>query len=66
MDLAYTILSGKLDVNKKTCDIPFALVFEKDGIFYIETFLTEKDFFSDELINYYFLITGNTKKRLRN
>ncbi|MBW6534720.1 MAG: hypothetical protein K0B11_06900 [Mariniphaga sp.] len=62
MDLAYTILSGKLDVNKKSCDIPFALVFEKDGIFYIETFLTEKDFFSDELINYYFLITGKTKK----
>lgn len=62
MELAYTITTGTISVQDKSCSIPFALVFEEDGVFFVETFLSEKDFFSDEITKYYFSIIGKTKK----
>lgn len=62
MELAYTILSGSLSVKDRFCNIPFALVFEEDGKYFIETFLSDENFFSNELIQYYFTLIGKTKK----
>lgn len=62
MELAYTITSGTISVKEKCCDIPFALVFEEEGVYFVETFLKEKDFFSEEISKYYFSLIGKTKK----
>lgn len=52
MRLEYTITKGSLYVEGKNCEIPFALVFQENGVFFVETFLQEgffdrEDFFKE-------------------
>lgn len=41
----YTIISGYVEVDKKQCNIPFALIFENEGILHIESFFEKPDFY---------------------
>ena len=58
----YTIISGYVEVDKKQCNIPFALIFENDGVLHIESFFEKQDFYDGvKGLNYYRLI-GKTEK----
>lgn len=62
MELVYTLISGTLNVKDKCFNLPFALVFEENGVYFIETFLSDEDFISEELLHNYFALIGKTKK----
>ncbi len=62
MKLVYTILSGTLCIKDNCYKIPFALVFEDNGIFFVETFIDNDDLPVEELFQYYFTLVGKTKK----
>jgi len=58
----YTIISGHVEIDNKQCNIPFALIFENEGVLFIESFLEKSDFYeSVKCLNYYRLI-GKTEK----
>nr|WP_319511345.1 hypothetical protein [uncultured Draconibacterium sp.] len=57
----FTTLEGFLSGNGRRCKIPFALVFEENGVYFVETFL-EKDFFEDSDFSKRFTLTGVTEK----
>jgi hypothetical protein len=62
MEHIYTILNGHVEIGKKQCNIPFALVFRNDGVLYVESFFQKADFYdSVKGLNYYKLI-GKTEK----
>lgn len=61
MQLVYTITSGHIKGQESNCEIPFALVFLDKGIYRIETFFKDEDFF-DKNKNSYFSIVGKTEK----
>lgn len=59
---AYTITKGEIKCGSFSCEIPFALVFDDNGVFYIETFLPNKQFYEQtKNIGFYSLI-GKTEK----
>jgi hypothetical protein len=62
MKHVYTITSGYLEIDNKQCNIPFALIFENEGVLFIESFLEKSDFYdSVKGLNYYRLV-GKTEK----
>ncbi len=62
MKHVYTIISGYVEFGDKQCNIPFALVFQNDGVLYIESFFEDANFYeSVQGLNYYRLI-GKTEK----
>jgi hypothetical protein len=62
MKLAYTITSGYIKCKEDVCEIPFALVFLDNGIYRIETFIKNKDFFERHKGGLYFTLIGKTEK----
>jgi hypothetical protein len=58
----YTIIKGLVIAKKETCEIPFALVFFENGIYYIETFLNDPTFFERHKNSQEFFLTGKTEK----
>ncbi|SDY14239.1 hypothetical protein SAMN05444411_1371 [Lutibacter oricola] len=61
MNLKYTIIEGTLNGEMKQCEIPFALVFEENGIYFLETFLPV-DFFEKNDFSKKYNLTGKTEK----
>jgi hypothetical protein len=61
MQLVYTLTSGQIKSQESNCEIPFALVFLDNGIYRVETFFKDEDFF-DKNKNSYFTIIGKTEK----
>lgn len=63
MKLEYTIISGYIDCKGDKAEITFALVFIEDGIYRIETFLKDEDFFESHKDELYFTLIGITEKK---
>jgi hypothetical protein len=61
MDIQYTIVTGKIQVNNKDYEIPFALVFYDKGLYYVETFVSNSCYDENKNNSYYTLI-GKTEK----
>ena len=65
MKHVYTILEGtlegKVDDKIKKSNLPFAIIFEENGVYFLETFL-EKDFYNEDDFSFTFSITGKTEK----
>lgn len=61
MNLKYTITKGTLNGENKSCRLPFALVFEENGVYFLETFL-EKSFFEEDDFSKRFNLIGATEK----
>jgi hypothetical protein len=57
----YTILEGHLIGKEKKCKLSFALVFEENGVYFLETFL-EDNFFEDGDFSKWFNLEGITEK----
>jgi hypothetical protein len=57
----YTITKGKLIEKEKECSFSFALVFEENGVYFLETFL-EDDFYEDGDFSKWFNLEGVTEK----
>ena len=57
----YTITEGTLKGKNKTCKLPFALIFEENGIYFLETFLI-KDFYDTGDFSNTFDLFGITEK----
>jgi hypothetical protein len=57
----YTITKGEISTDNKHCNIPFALIFEENGLYFLDTFL-EKDFFEDSDFSKSFDLKGTTEK----
>lgn len=62
MKLSYTITSGYIKCNDDISEIPFALVFLQDGVYRVETFFKDKDFFERNKNNCAFSLIGKTEK----
>lgn len=61
MRLDYTITTGDIYCGDQSRKLPFALVFYEDGLYYVETFLPDKDFYENNKYAAYQLI-GKTEK----
>lgn len=61
MEHSYTITKASLKGNEKQCELPFALVFKENSVFYLETFL-EDNFFVDDDFSCRFNLEGLTEK----
>lgn len=61
MNLKYTITEGTIIGDDKSCEIPFALVSEENGVYFIETFLKE-GFYDDTYFSKRFSLIGKTEK----
>lgn len=61
LNLKYTITEGTLSNENKKCVLPFALVFEENGVYFLETFLKE-GFFEDGDFSVSFNLNGITEK----
>lgn len=61
MELAYTITKGHISRKDKACTIPFALVFQEDGVYRVETFFDDPEFFDEKNIDG-FILVGVTEK----
>lgn len=61
MTLRYTLIEGTLNGENKSCKLPFALVFEENGVYSLETFL-EESFFEKEDFSERFGLFGITEK----
>ena len=61
MNHRYTITEGILSNENKKCELPFALVFEENGVYFLETFLKE-GFFEDGDFSSRFDLNGITEK----
>lgn len=57
MKKVYTIINTTLTVKDNSVDIPFAIGFIDDGIYYFETILKENDFYQNNR-NSYFTLNG--------
>jgi len=57
----YTITKGTLKGKDKTCKVPFALIFEENGIYFLETFLI-KDFYENGDFSNTFDLFGITER----
>ena len=62
MGLDYTITGGEIKCDNRSCKIPFALVFNNDGIFYVETFLPNKEFYELSKSGSFYTLVGKTEK----
>jgi hypothetical protein len=58
----YTIIEGELKCGSFYCKIPFALVFDDNGVFYIETFLANKEFYEQTQNTGFYTLIGKTEK----
>jgi len=58
----YTITEGEIKNNNQTRKIPFALVFNDDGLYYIETFLPDREFYDQTERMAPYTIKGKTEK----
>lgn len=58
----YTIIEGEIQCDNLSCKIPFALVFNDDGVFYVETFLPNKEFYEQVKGDRFYRIVGKTEK----
>lgn len=58
----YTIVNGYVENDNQKCVIPFALIFRQDGVFYIETFFSDADFYEKTKGLNYFKLYGKTEK----
>lgn len=45
MENVFTIAKGVITTSTETCEVKFALVHDRNGIYHVETFLEEKEFF---------------------
>ncbi len=61
MNHVYTIIKGNLKADKKSCSIPFGIVFEENGVYFLDTFL-EEDFFKEGDFSKRFSLEGMTEK----
>jgi hypothetical protein len=61
LNLKYTIIEGTLSNQLKKCKIPFALVFEENGIYFLETFLPI-NFFEENDFSKKYIFFGKTEK----
>lgn len=61
MNHVYTITKGTLIGEEKKCELPFALVFEEKGVYFLETFL-EDSFFKDGDFSKRYNLEGTTEK----
>ena len=64
MNLKYTITEGTIIGESKSCEIPFALVSEENGVYFIETFLKE-GFYDETYFSKQFNLIGKTEKGYR-
>ncbi len=62
MRLAYTILKGEISSGDQTASVPFALVFEEEGVYQIETFLPDKTYFEVTRNKEWHTLKGTTEK----
>jgi hypothetical protein len=62
MKHVYTIISGYVEVDNKQCNIPFALIFENEGVLFIESFLEKSDFYDSIKGSNYYRLIGITEK----
>ncbi len=58
----YTITEGEIKCGSFSCKIPFALVFNDEGVFYVETFLPQKDFYEQTKSTGFYTLIGKTEK----
>lgn len=58
----YTITQGELKCGSFSCKIPFALVFNDEGVFFIETFLPNKEFYEQTKRTGFYTLVGKTEK----
>lgn len=58
----YTIISGIVEYEDQKCPIPFALIFQQDGLIYIETFFSDDKFYDKTKGLSYHRIVGITEK----
>ncbi|MFP3597096.1 hypothetical protein [Chryseobacterium sp. SIMBA_029] len=65
MDLVYTITSGYLECQNEIIDLSFALVFLENGVYKIETLLTDNSIYEKNGFNHYYKIVGLTEKKYR-
>ncbi len=63
MDLVYTITSGYLECQNEIIDLSFALVFIENGVYKIETLLTDNSIYEKNEFNHYYKIVGLTEKK---
>lgn len=63
MDLVYTITSGYLECQNDKIDLSFALVFLENGIYRVETILTDNTIYEKNKFNHYYKIFGITEKK---
>ncbi|MGS0527716.1 hypothetical protein ACU8V7_23555 [Zobellia nedashkovskayae] len=61
MNHVYTITKGTLIGEEKKCELPFALVFEQNGVYFLETFLKD-DFFKEGDFSKWYNLEGITEK----
>jgi hypothetical protein len=64
LNLKYTITEGKIIGENINCEIPFALVSEENGLYFIETFLKE-GFYDKSSFSKRFSLIGKTEKGYR-
>lgn len=62
MNHVYTITEGKLIEKEKECNLSFALVFEENGVYFLDTFL-EDNFYEDGDFSKLFDLEGVTEKK---
>lgn len=62
MKLVYTITSGHIKCKEDICEIPFALVFLVNGVYKVETFFKDENFFEIHKDDYSFTLIGKTEK----
>lgn len=65
MDLVYTITSGSLECQDEIIDLSFALVFLDNGVYRIETLLTDNSIYKKNKFNHYYKISGLTEKNYK-
>ena len=58
----YTITEGEIKCGELSCKILFALVFNDDGVFYIETFLPNEQFYEQTENTTFYRLVGKTEK----
>jgi hypothetical protein len=61
MNLVYTVVKGQLSCGDHVATFPFALVFENNGFYSVQTFLPDKSFYETTRLQDYRL-TGTTEK----
>jgi len=60
--LKYTLLTAELFSETKRIDLPFALVFENNGVYRVEVSYQDDNFFEEEDFQHRFTLKGKTEK----